>query len=69
MHNATHGYVVTVTLTREVRPGEYRTEPICAEYLPTGLSLSSSPVASSLNAEHRQINRLLYLRPWHGRST
>jgi hypothetical protein len=69
MQNACHGSVVTVTLTREVRPGEYHTEPICAEHLPTGLYVSSSTVAAALTAEHRQMKRLLYRKPWHRRST
>ncbi len=69
MQNASHGTVVTVTLTREVRPGEYRTEPVCAEQLPTGLYESHATVAAALRTEHRQIKRSLYRRPWHGRST
>jgi hypothetical protein len=69
MRNASHGSVVTVTLTREVRPGEYRTEPVCAEHLPTGLYVSASTVTAALNAEHRQIKRSLYRKPWRGRST
>ena len=69
MQNTSHGYVVTVTLTREIRPGEYRTEPVCAEQLPTGLYESSATVAGALRTEHQQIKRSLYRRPWHGRST
>ena len=69
MQTASHRTVVTVTLTREIRRGEYRTEPICAEQLPTGLYESSATVAAALNVEHRQIKRSLYRKPWHGRST
>jgi hypothetical protein len=68
MRNASHGSVVTVTLTREVRPGEYRTEPVCAEYLPTGLYVSASTITAALNAEHRHIKRSLYRKPRHRRS-
>ena len=61
------GQVVAVTLTREVRPGAYRTEWIHSQHLPTGLSLSPSAVASFLATEHRQIKQSLYRRPVHGR--
>ena len=67
MHNAPHGHVVEVTLTREVRPGEYRTEPISAQHLPEGLNLSPSAVAAFLGTEHRQIKLSLYRRPLHRR--
>jgi hypothetical protein len=69
MQHASHGSIVTVTLTREVRPGEYRTEPICAEQLPTGLYESHATVAATLSSAHRQIKRSLYRKPWHWRST
>jgi hypothetical protein len=69
MQNVSYGSVVTVTLTREVRPGEYRTEPVCAERVPTGLYDSPATVAAALRTEHRQIKRSLYRKPWHGRAT
>ena len=61
------GQVVAVTFTREVRPGEYRTEWIHAQHVPTGLSLPPSAVARFLATEHRQLTQSLYRRLVHRR--
>lgn len=61
------GSVVAVTLTREVRHGEYRTAWIPAHQVPTGVSLPSSAVSNFLATEHRQIKQSLYRRPVHRR--
>lgn len=67
MRQTQRGYVVAVTLTREVRPGEYRTEWIHPPHLPTAPSLSPSAVARFLATEHRHLKQSLYRRPVHGR--
>lgn len=63
MRHPQPGVVVAVTLTREVRPGEYRTEWIDSHHVPTGLFVPSSAVDRFLAMEHRQIKQSLYRRP------
>ncbi|NOT53533.1 MAG: hypothetical protein HOP18_02910 [Deltaproteobacteria bacterium] len=67
MQHSHAGSLVAVTLTRDVRPDAERAAWIPAHQVPTGVSLSTSPVRSFLAAEHRQIAQSFYRRPGRGR--
>ncbi len=58
---------ITVTCTREIRPGLVQTAVINAHHLPTGVSLPSTAVARFLAVEHWHIARSRYRRPSHAR--
>jgi hypothetical protein len=66
MHAQHRGTVIEVTLTREVAPGQYRTELVSAKRMPTGLFCSTSALAAYLAEEQRRLKQCLYRKPTTG---
>jgi len=66
MHAQHNGTVVEVTLTREVAPGQYRTELVSTNRTPAGLFCSPSALAAHLAEEQRRLKQCLYRKPTKG---